>query len=175
MKPQSSEQNGSSQNGEGAADAVSVATIPTGEASAASTTDLTVSKSSQQLKLEMLNMELASNGSGEFSGRYNKQLVGWFGMFSGSQICAWVTKYTDKNLYHCDTWIMIDQNNFLHLRQTSPNNKVLNKIFFLRFKKFWTILRNLKFKSFHSGWKVLILRRNIFYRSLFVLFLFIIK
>lgn len=72
MKPQTSEQNGTGQNGEGAADAVAVATIPTGEASAASATsgtDLTVSKNSQQLKLEMLNLELASNGSGEFSGR----------------------------------------------------------------------------------------------------------
>ncbi|EDW91283.1 GTP cyclohydrolase 1 isoform X5 [Drosophila teissieri] len=65
MKPQTSEQSGSGQNGEGAADAVAVATIPTGEASAATSgTDLTVSKNSQQLKLEMLNMELASNGSG---------------------------------------------------------------------------------------------------------------
>nr|AAC04308.1 GTP cyclohydrolase I [Drosophila melanogaster] len=67
MKPQTSEQNGSGQNGEGAADAVAVATIPTTEASAASATsgtDLTVSKNSQQLKLEMLNLELASNGSG---------------------------------------------------------------------------------------------------------------
>lgn len=80
MKPQTSEQNGSAQNGDPAADAASVATeaaatIPTGGAActtasadvavAGAVVPVTGAKSSQQLKLEMLNMELASNGSGE--------------------------------------------------------------------------------------------------------------
>lgn len=80
MKPQTSEQNGSAQNGDPAADAASVATeaaatIPTGAAASAdvaiagAVVPVTGAKSSQQLKLEMLNMELASNGSGECPGR----------------------------------------------------------------------------------------------------------
>ncbi|XP_017027547.1 GTP cyclohydrolase 1 isoform X3 [Drosophila kikkawai] len=69
MKPQTS----NTQNGDAPADAASVAveaaaTIPTGGAASASadvpSTAVAVSKNSQQLKLEMLNMELASNGSG---------------------------------------------------------------------------------------------------------------
>lgn len=65
MKPQVNEQNGSTQNGDIATDAASVAMdaaaiVPAAVAASAGT--VVPAKSSQQLKLEMLNI---GNGNGE--------------------------------------------------------------------------------------------------------------
>lgn len=69
MKPQVNEQNGSTQNGDIATDAASVAMdaaaiVPTAATAAAASVGAVVpAKSGLQLKLEMLNL---GNGNGEF-------------------------------------------------------------------------------------------------------------
>lgn len=72
MKPQANEQNGSTQNGDIAIDAATVAMdaaaiVPTAAAAAAAVGAGAVvpAKSSQQLKLEFLNI---GNGNGEWKG-----------------------------------------------------------------------------------------------------------
>lgn len=70
MKPQVNEQNGSTQNGDIATDAASVAMdaaaiVPTAATAAAASVGAVVpAKSGLQLKLEMLNL---GNGNGEFA------------------------------------------------------------------------------------------------------------